>query len=220
MMPIDLAAGIQAVEGRQSGFERVTIQGAKAFVEEQRVDGGFAADQVRQRQSQCQTDQERLPPGQGARVARRIALPASMMSNSSSPAGFALQAVAAMQAQQVLIGQMKQVVQRQTLGKFSRNSVAFGGTNQAVQTLPDFAAWACCSICASNACCVARRSRIVVQAGAACAQLLRALRTLGVYLGNAGHDSLGRGIGQRLGLQVVKRCCASASTVSARCTCA
>ena len=105
-----------------------------------------------------------------------------------------------MQAQQVLIGQMKQVVQRQTLGKFAE-FVAFGGTNQAVQTLPDFAVLGLLlNLCEQRLLC-GPVLRIVLQAGAVCAQLLHAVRTLSVYLGNVRHDSLGRGIGQCLGLQ-------------------
>ncbi|CAH0279213.1 hypothetical protein SRABI106_03239 [Rahnella aquatilis] len=55
--------GIQAVERIQRGIQRVGIERTETFVEEQRVDTGFIADQIGQRQGQCQADQEAFAAG-------------------------------------------------------------------------------------------------------------------------------------------------------------
>ncbi|MNY56084.1 hypothetical protein D3C86_1921260 [compost metagenome] len=70
-----LAAGIQAVEGVQGDFQGFAIEGAEAFVEEQRVDAGLVADQIGQRQRQRKAHQEAFTAGQGSSVAQCVRLP-------------------------------------------------------------------------------------------------------------------------------------------------
>jgi hypothetical protein len=82
-----LAAGVQRVQGGQRHFQRVAVQRAKAFVQEQRVDRGLVADQIGQRQCQRQADQEASPP-ESVRVSRAASpCQLSTMSSSSSPVG-------------------------------------------------------------------------------------------------------------------------------------
>ena len=71
-----LAAGVEGVERGEGGFEGVAVEGAEAFIEEERIDRGFVADQIGERQRQRQADEEALATGQGARVAGGVALPA------------------------------------------------------------------------------------------------------------------------------------------------
>ena len=46
MTPITLPLAFQGVQGVDGDVQGVAVQGAKAFVEKQRVDRGFVADQV------------------------------------------------------------------------------------------------------------------------------------------------------------------------------
>ena len=133
-----LAAGVQCVQRTQRHFERVAIERAKAFVEEQRINRGFAAHQVRQRQRQRQADQERLPARERARVACHVALPTVHNVQLQLARGFAAQQVAPVQARQVPVGQVQQVFQRQPLGE-AAEFVALGRTNQRIQPLPEIA---------------------------------------------------------------------------------
>lgn len=75
---------IQAVQCVQRGIEGFGVQRAEAFVEEQRVDAGFVADQIGQRQRQRQADQEALAAGQGTGIAQRVGLPVSTTCSSSA----------------------------------------------------------------------------------------------------------------------------------------
>ena len=61
-----LAAGVQRVEGVQGDVQRVGVDGAEAFVEEERVDRGLVAEQIRQRQA----DQEIFASGERALAIR------------------------------------------------------------------------------------------------------------------------------------------------------
>ena len=58
-----LAAGVQCVEGVERDVQRVGVEGAEAFVEEQRVNRGLVADQVGEGEGQRQADQEAFPAG-------------------------------------------------------------------------------------------------------------------------------------------------------------
>ena len=55
-----LAAVVEPVQRGECDLQRVGIERAEAFVEEQGVDGGLVADQVGQRQCQGQADEEGL----------------------------------------------------------------------------------------------------------------------------------------------------------------
>lgn len=50
-----LAAGVERVEGIQREVQRVGVEGAEAFVEEERVDRGLVAEQIGQRQAEQET---------------------------------------------------------------------------------------------------------------------------------------------------------------------
>ena len=61
-----LAAGVQDIEGVQGDVQRVGVDGAEAFVEEERVDRGLVVEQIGQRQA----DQEIFASGERALAIR------------------------------------------------------------------------------------------------------------------------------------------------------
>jgi hypothetical protein len=61
-----LAAGVQGIEGVQGDVQHVGVDGAEAFVEEERVDRGLVAEQIGQRQA----DQEIFASGERALAIR------------------------------------------------------------------------------------------------------------------------------------------------------
>ena len=101
-----LAAGVEGIQSVQRHLQGFAIEGAEAFVEKQRVDAGLVADQVRQRQRQGQADQEALAARQGLAVTGHVALPGidhlQLQFATAAPG----QLIAAMQALQLLVGQM------------------------------------------------------------------------------------------------------------------
>ena len=58
-----LAAGVEGIEGVEGDFQGVGVEGAEAFVEEQRVDAGLVADQVGEGEGEGQADQEAFAAG-------------------------------------------------------------------------------------------------------------------------------------------------------------
>lgn len=101
-----LAAGVQGVEGVEGDFQGVGVEGAEAFVEEERVDAGLVADQVGEGEGQRQADQEAFAAGKGARVAGDFALPAVDDVEFEFAAAFPAQQVAAVQAGEVAVGEV------------------------------------------------------------------------------------------------------------------
>ena len=159
------------------------------------------ADQVRQRQGQRQADQERFTAGQRARVARHIALPAVDDVQLQLARGLAPQHIALVQARQVLVGQLQQVVQRQPLRKLAE-LVALGRADQGVQALPQLAVLRLGGDLRQQGLLVLAVTVIVFQAGARGAELLglgAALQLQGLQLVQHG---LGRLVRQGLGLQL------------------
>lgn len=68
-----LAAGVQSVECiERNHLQRIGVKCPKAFVEKERVDGSFMADQVGERERQGETDEETLAAGERARVAGNV----------------------------------------------------------------------------------------------------------------------------------------------------
>ena len=96
------------------------------------------ADQVGERQSQRQADQEAFAAGQRARIAGDLALPAVDDVQFQFAGRFSAQQVAAVQPGKVMVGEVQQMVERQALGEFTELAAA-GRADQAVEPLPDIA---------------------------------------------------------------------------------
>ena len=93
------------------------------------------ADQIRQRQGQGQADQKALPAGQGLGVARRIGLPGVEHFQFQLTTAAPRQLITAVQAFELLVGQIDQMIQGQALGEFAVLGT-IGRADQAVELLP------------------------------------------------------------------------------------
>ena len=127
--------GIQRVERIQRGVQRLAVERAETFIQEQRIDSRFVAHQVRKCQRQRQTDEEAFAARKRAGIAYGIGLPGINHLQLQCVADFTLQKIAPVQAVKLLVSEPDQIIQRQTLGEFTE-LVAGAGAYQRIQITP------------------------------------------------------------------------------------
>ncbi len=129
------AAGVQRVKGIQRRIKRLGVQRAEALIQKQRIDAGFMAHQIRERQRQRETHQEAFAAGKRAGVAHRVRLPGVDDFQFQILTQLAFKQVAAMQARQLVIGEPYQIIQRQPLCELTE-FIAFLRADQMVELAP------------------------------------------------------------------------------------
>ena len=126
----DFAAGVERIQRVQRGIERFAVERTEAFIEEQRVDARFMADQVGERQRQREADEEAFATGERAGIAHRVRLPGVNHLQFQRVADFTLQQIATMQATKLFVGEPHQIIQRQPLGEFTEFIPLFGANER------------------------------------------------------------------------------------------
>lgn len=125
-----LAAGVQAVQGIEGDVEGGAVQGAEAFVEEQRVDAGLVL---------TRSDNARPEPGRpGSPPDNRPTSPCQVSITAVQVGIQAAYQLVIVAGALLAIGEEDQLVERQALGK-APEAGAIGRTDQPVEQLPALA---------------------------------------------------------------------------------
>ena len=133
-----LAAGVERIECCERDFQRLAVECAEAFVEEERVDRGLVTDQIGEGEGQREADEKALAAGEGPGIAADVALPGVDNFQFQFAHRLAAQGIAGMEPQQVAVGEAQQVIEGEALGELPV-FVAARGADQPIEALPEIA---------------------------------------------------------------------------------